>query len=159
MSPVVPWRRILLAGPIAGVVWLAAVFAIFGPAQAILSDPAHQSPKVVAVFTTLEPPPLAVTTPWAVALGFLVLATVYSAVYAILSASLPGAGWRKGVSFGLLLWLVQILWFEFFMLWNVLREPAALVLLELALWLLVTQILGIAIALLCRPRQAAMPAV
>ncbi len=149
--------RLAIAGPLVGIVWLVALFVFFGPAQVILQNPDYQSAKMLAVFGQLEPPPLMATAPWLVVLGFLVLATIYTGVFAVVAPALPGEGWRKGIGYGLILWLVQILWFEFFIVWNVLREPATLVLLELALWLLVTQVVGITIALLVTVRVRTEP--
>jgi hypothetical protein len=41
---------------------------------------------------------------------------------------------------------MMALWFEFYLPWNVLHEPAPLVALELVLWLGVMLLVGIAIA-------------
>ena len=47
----------------------------------------------------------------------------------------------------LIAWGLMAPWFEFYLPWNVMREPFALALLELLLWALVLQLVGIVMAL------------
>lgn len=54
--------------------------------------------------------------------------------------------WRRGLRFGLLSWILMVPWFEFYLPWNVLREPAALVALEMLCWAGVLLLVGITIA-------------
>jgi hypothetical protein len=54
--------------------------------------------------------------------------------------------WRRGLRFGFVGWLLMAPWFEFYLPWNVLREPAPLVALELACWAAVLLGVGLAIS-------------
>jgi len=139
--------RIVAAGTAAGLAWLLGITVIFGPAQAILADPALQSAKFLRVFTEIEPLPRAATSPWILFVGLTLIGVIHAAVFAALRDALPGRGWRKGVSFGLIAWALMVPWFEFYLPWNVMHEPFALVLLEAVLWALVLQLVGIVIAL------------
>lgn len=57
-----------------------------------------------------------------------------------------GSIWARGRTFGLVIWLAAIPWFEFYLPFNVLREPLLLALLEGACWLLTLQLVGLAVA-------------
>jgi hypothetical protein len=60
---------------------------------------------------------------------------------------LGGPAWRKGIAFGVAAWALMVPWFEFYLPWNVMREPFALVLVECACWLFVLMLAGVAAAL------------
>ncbi len=139
--------RIIIAGIAGGLAWYVGLLIFFGPAQVILSDPAWQSPKFLAVFTEIEPLPRSVTEPWSLFVGLAIVGLIYSAVFAALGSGVPGEGWRKGVAFGLIAWALMVPWFEFYLPFNVMHEPLALVLLEALLWALVLQLVGITIAM------------
>lgn len=149
-----PWSRTLIAGFVGGVALIAGLIIFFGPAQSILANPEYQSAKMIAVFFELEPLPRSGTQPLALAVGLLLIGVLHGAVYAWVAPALPGVGWRKGFAYGLVLWCLMIVWFEFFMLWNVLHEPLPLILLEGALWMLTLQLEGTAIAAVYRYRDA-----
>lgn len=141
------FRAALLAGIAGGVAWMLGLLVFFGPAQAILASPDYQSAKFLAVLTQLEPLPRAAAAPWILPVGLLAIGIVYGFVYASLRAALSGPPLVKGAKFGLLAWGLMALWFEFYLPWNAMHEPAVLVLLELVLWLLVLMGTGVAIAL------------
>ena len=153
------WGRAAIAGVAGGIALLAGVFLFFGPAQSVLADPAHQSPKIIAIFFELEPLPRMVTDPFLAYAGFVLIGLIHGLVFALVAPALPGRGWMKGLSFGAVLWLVMVVWFEFFMLWNVLGEPLPLIALELVLWLLTVTLESLVIALVYGDRTAAAPAV
>lgn len=138
---------IIAAGIAGGLAWLLGLTVFFGPAQAILADPALQSAKFLRVFTEIEPLPRVATNPWVLPLALTIIGVIHASVFAALRQGLPGRGWRKGSTFGLAVWALMVPWFEFYLPWNVMHEPLALVLLEAALWALVLQLVGIAIAL------------
>lgn len=139
--------RIIAAGVAGGLAWLAGLYVFFVPAQTILADPALQSAKFLRVFTEIEPLPRAATSPWILLLALPSIGVIHASVFAALRHGLPGRGWREGASFGLIAWALMVPWFEFYLPWNVMHEPFALVLLEALLWALVLQLVGIAIAL------------
>lgn len=149
--------RAIVAGVAGAVAWLVGLALVFGPAQAILADPALQSAKFLAAFTE-DPLPRAGDGPWVVPAGVLLVSMVHAFVFAWLAPGLPGRGWRKGFAFGLCAWLLMTPWFEFYLPWNVMREPLPLVLLEVVLWGIVMQMVGLAIAIVYRPRPPEAPA-
>ena len=123
-----------LAGVAGGVASVFVLGFFFGIARGIIQNPAYQSPKLIAVWTSLHPLPRAVTQPWLIFLGFVLLGALHGLVFAQIAPSLPGRGWRKGLSFAVVLWVLMPLFFEFYTPWNMFHEPEPLVLLELLLW-------------------------
>ena len=140
-----PWGRGLIAGVAGGLAWLAGILLIFGPAQSILADPGLQSAKFLMAFTS-EPAPLISTRPWVLPLGLIGIGVLWGWVYAWLSGSWSGAWWQRGLRFGGVAWVMMVPWFEFYLPWNVLREPAALVMLEMLCWAGVLMGVGLAMA-------------
>jgi hypothetical protein len=138
--------RTALAGLAAALAWLLGIQIVFGPAQGLIADPARQSAKFLAAFSQ-EPLPRVAETPWVLPAGLLVIGMIFAAVYAWLEPKLRGRAWRKGIAFGVAAWALMVPWFEFYLPWNVMREPFALVLVECACWLLVLVLVGLATAM------------
>jgi hypothetical protein len=136
----------IIAGGVAGALaWFSGITVIFGPVQAILADPAQQSAKFLAAFA--EPPlPRMAEGPEVLLAGLFVVALIHASVYAWLEGKLAGNVLGRGLAFGLVAWALMGPWFEFYLPWNVMREPLPLVLLELFCWLVVQLLVGIAIA-------------
>lgn len=142
----------LLAGAFAGAVaWYIGMMLFFGPAQAILANPEYQSEKFLKVFTQIEPYPHTASSPWVMYIGLLIISFCYSFVFALLIDKMHANRWKRGIFFGSISWLLMIPWFEFYLPWNVMHEPMALVLLEGVLWFLVLQLVGISISW-CYPK-------
>lgn len=150
MKPRIHLGRALLAGAVGGLVGGAVLAVLFRLSADFLLNPAHQSAKLIQVWTTLEPLPRALVQPAAVAAGFGFLGVLHGLVFALLAPALPGEGWRKGVSFAALLWLFSYVFFEFFTPWNLFHEPLPLVLYELLLWLVGALSEGLLIAFVYR---------
>lgn len=141
--------RTIFAGLVGGVTWIAAMTFLFGLAQAILTDPDYQSAKFLDVIGRADPPPRMMETPWILPAGLLLLGVISSIAYRIVRQAFAGdAWWRKGLRFGALAWLLMVPWFEFYLPWNVMREPLLLAILESLLWLGVLLATGLAIALI-----------
>lgn len=135
--------RILASGTAAATAWLVGLLIVFGPAQRILADPSRQSPKFLSVFT--EPPlPYVSERPEILPIGLLLIGLIYACTFEWLGRKLPGTPLRKGLSFGLIAWTLMVPWFEFYLPWNVMREPFSLVLFETFCWLVV--LLGVGVA-------------
>lgn len=128
----------------AGIVWFIGilVFFVFSGAQGILANPEFQSQKFIDAFTK-EPLPLAGKNPLIVPLGLIVVGAFTALVFVFLNEKLNYGLLKKGVVFGLIHWALMIPWFEFYLPYNVMREPFMLVLLEMFLWLCVTLLIGI----------------
>lgn len=126
---------------------MGALLLLFGPAQAVLADPAYQSEKFVTVMARLQPLPRAVEAPWVLPAGVLAIGALYGLVYHFVRTAFgEKPWWKKGLRFGAVAWALMVPWFEFYLPWNVMREPASLVLLEMALWLGVLLVTGLTIA-------------
>lgn len=136
----------VLAGAAGGAAWLVGLVVFFAPAQVVLADPAHQSAKFLAVMGTIEPLPRIAGIPWALPVALLSIGIVYGFVYGRLRPALGAGALGRGLRFGVVAWALMAPWFEFYLPWNAMHEPAALVVLELALWLAVMLAVGTAIA-------------
>jgi len=138
--------RGILSGLAGGIAWLAGFILVFGPAQAVLADPARQSSKMLAAFGEGDGAPRAAASPGVLIAGLLAIAVLWGCVYVVLSRPWKGSWLRRGAAFGALGWALMVPWFEFYLPWNVLLEPAPLVLLEMICWALVLQGVGLTIA-------------
>ena len=120
-----------------GFIWYLCfmTFFIFSQAQQILSDPEHQSSKFLKVLTELEPLPRIFENPWILYTGIYLISTLAIIVFIFLNEKLSGGWLKKGITFGLINWVLMIPWFEFYLPYNVMHEPFILVLLECVLWL------------------------
>ena len=148
MNPVL---RYILAGLAAGFTMLAAALATFGPAQSILADPTLQSAKFLDAFAG-DPPPRAAAAPLIFPLGLIGLGFLNALAFQLLYRGLPRNWFAAGLAYGFAAWLIAFPWFEYYLPWNVMLEPAPLVFLELACWLCVMLAGGIALAFVYRGR-------
>lgn len=135
-----------LAGLAGGVAWFLGILLVFGPAQAVLGDPDLQSAKLLAVFSPEGAAPRMIEAPALVLAGLLGIGVLWGWMYVWLAASWTGAWWGRGLRFGGIGWVLMVPWFEFYLPWNVLLEPAPLVALELVCWAVVLVGVGLAIA-------------
>ena len=140
------WLRGVLAGVAGGLAWRFGLLWIFGPAQALLADADRQSAKMLGVFAPGPDAPRMYAEPRIVWVGLIAIALAWGCWYVWLTRSWLGAWWWRGIRFGALAWTFMVPWFEFYLPWNVLREPAPLVLLEMACWAGVMLGVGLAIA-------------
>jgi hypothetical protein len=140
-----PLLRGLVAGLCGGLAWLVGLVVFFGPAQAVLGDPALQSEKMLHAFHS-EPGPRLSAAPWLLIVGLLIIGAMWGGIYVWLSRDWAGAWWRRGLRFGAVGWVLMVPWFEFYLPWNVLWEPPALVALEMACWAGVLATVGVTIA-------------
>lgn len=134
-----------LAGLAGGAAWLVGVLLFFGPAQAILADPGLQSAKMLAAFTA-DPLPRVAEAPWLLPLALGVIGVLWGWVYGWVSGAWDARWWGRGLRFAVVGWVLMVPWFEFYLPWNVLHEPAPLVLLEMICWAGVMAGVGLAIA-------------
>jgi hypothetical protein len=137
-----PIGRTLLGGLAAGLAVNLAILLTFRlvgfglDAHGILLNPSLQSQKLIALWTVIEPLPLIVTHPVAMALGFVALAVLHAFVYRWLAPGWPPGILRRALRMTALLFFLSYLFFEFFTPFNQLHEPLPLVALELAFWAL-----------------------
>jgi hypothetical protein len=99
----------------------------------LLSSPS-QSPKLIAVWTTLEPLPLVVASPAPVILGMMLFGVVHAFIYRSVSVAWPVGILPRAMRFAGLVFFMAFVFWEFFTPFNLFGEPLPLVGLELLFW-------------------------
>ncbi len=133
--------RIIPAGLLGGVAGNGALGVLFSspPVRKVLYDPALQSRLFIDV-TSIRNIPLSVV-------GLVVLSVVHAWLFSVLSPSVPGRTWlRKGLFWGLTIWLMYWVFQEWFIYHTLLGEPWFLNLLELLLLLVGSLVEGVFIS-------------
>jgi hypothetical protein len=144
--------RTLLAGLAAGTAMNAAMlltFRLLGfgwDGDGILLRSPSQSPKLIAVWTELEPIPLVVNAPASIIIGILLFGIVHAFLYRWLSPAWPPGVLKKGLRFSALVFVMTFLFWEFFTPFNLFGEPLHLIVLELLFWGCVALADGLVIA-------------
>jgi hypothetical protein len=132
--------KTVVAGIAGGIAFCVGTFVTFfligsGPDQSgPLSDPSRQSAKVIAVFTTIEPLPLFETKPHLIMLGYVLFGVAHAFLFRSVRSAWPPTAFARTWRLALLTWSLSYLFFELLGPFNLLGEPAALVLLELSFW-------------------------
>ncbi len=139
------WLRSSMAGLAGGLAWYVGMLVIFGAVQSILTDPNLQSTKMMAAFTN-PPYPRTSETPAILLIGLATIGLFWGWVYTVIARAWSVPWWQRGVRFAALSWALMVPWFEFYLPWNVLKEPAALVALEMLCWAGVLLLVGMTIA-------------
>ncbi len=137
-----------LGGGLVGNIVLAILFA--NPiTQSILYDPALQSRLFIDI-TPQRNIPVSVA-------GLVILSAAHGWLYAQFAPSIPGFTWvRKGLFWGLTIWLMFWVFQEWFIYRTLLGEPIALNLFELVLLLCGSLAEGLVIAFCLRSREPAV---
>jgi hypothetical protein len=133
--------KILLAGLVGGFVGNGVLGALFSspPVQAILYNPEWQSQLFLDI-TPKRNIPVSVA-------GLVALSVIHGWLFDILRPSIPGQTWlRKGLFWGVTIWLMYWLFQEWFIYNTLLGEPLLLNTLELAILLMGSMVEGIIIA-------------
>jgi len=144
--------RTLLAGLAGGAALnlvMLLTFRLIGfgwDGNGILLDPSIQSHKLIAVWTQIEPIPLAVSRPAPIIVGLLLFGVGHSFIYRWLAPAWPlgikARAWRMAA----LLFFLSFLFFEFFTPFNMFGEPLLLITLELTFWVIIAFVEAFAIA-------------
>ena len=100
----------------------------------ILLDPSLQSPKLIAVWTHIEPLPLVVNSPAPIIIGLIFFGIGHAFIYRWLSASWPQGIAARAWRMAALIFFLSFLFWEFFTPFNQFGEPLKLILLELVFW-------------------------
>ena len=119
-------------------------FGVHG--DGILMNPAIQSPKLIAVWSTLEPLPLVVNRPLPIILGIVLFGVAHAFLYRWICPAWPAGMVRRALSFAALVFVLTFLFWEFFTPFNQLGEPLRLIALELVFWGVIALVDGFAIA-------------
>jgi len=140
--------RIVLAGIVGGFLGNGVLGALFAspPVKRLLYDPSLQSRLFIDVTPTRNIP-LSVG-------GLIVLSVVHSWLFSVFSPSVPGRTWlRKGLFWGLTIWLMYWVFQEWFVYHTLLGEPWFLNVLELSLLLVGSLVEGVFISWILRERS------
>jgi sensor histidine kinase YesM len=133
--------RILIAGLIGGFIGNGVLGALFSspPIQSILYNPELQSQLFIEI-TPKRNIPVSVA-------GLVVLSVIHAWLFSLLMPSIPGNTWlKKGLFWGLTIWLMYWLFQEWFIYNTLLGEPLILNALELTLLMAGSVVEGIVIA-------------
>lgn len=133
--------RILVAGLVGGFIGNGVLGALFSisPIQSILYNPEWQSQLFIEI-TPKRNIPVSVA-------GLVLLSIIHAWLFNVLMPSIPGKIWlKKGLFWGLTIWLMYWLFQEWFIYNTLLGEPFLLNTLELTILLLGSLVEGIIIA-------------
>lgn len=133
--------KILVAGLLGGFIGNGVLGALFSspPVQAILYNPEWQSQLFIEI-TPKRNIPVSVA-------GLVVLSIIHAWLFSVLMPSIPGRTWaKKGLFWGLTIWLMYWLFQEWFIYNTLLGEPLLLNVLELTILMLGSLVEGIVIA-------------
>lgn len=145
--------RIVIAGLVGGFIGNGVLGAIFSspPIHSILYDPKFQSELFIQITPTRNIP-VSVG-------GVVILSIIHGWLFSTFKPAIPGQTWlRKGLFWGLTIFLMYWLFQEWFIYHTLLGEPILLNLLELSMLLAGSLVEGVVIALfLARGRISAGP--
>jgi hypothetical protein len=153
--------KTVLAGIAGGMTFnLAMLFTFraigFGwDGQGILITAAMQSPKLIAVWTSLQPLPMIVANPAPIIGGIVLFGIGHAFVYRWLAAAWPAGILPRALRFAGLQFCMTFLFWEFFTPFNQFGEPLPLVALELLFWGVIALAEAFVIAAILEPRKAA----
>jgi len=137
------WKRLAIAIPIVAVANMFLLYGLFmNPISQniIFSETVGQSPKLVAVWNTLEPVPSQLS----LIPALIITPAIFSFFFAVLYDSIPGKGrLKKGFAYGIILWGTIAIFFELFTPLGLFGEPLHLLGYELFLWFVGLVIVGI----------------
>jgi hypothetical protein len=152
--------KTILAGIAGGMTFnLAMLFTFraigFGwDGQGFLITSSMQSPKLIAVWTTLEPLPMIISNPAPIIGGIVLFGIGHAFVYRWLSAAWPAGIVPRALRFAGLHFFMTFMFWEFFTPFNQFGEPLALVALELVFWAIIALSEAFVIAAILEPRKA-----
>jgi hypothetical protein len=109
-----------VAGAFASLVLTGILYTVAMP---LLFSAQYQSKKVLDVYQTIQPLPLLTTNIGVFLVGSIIVATTRNLVFTKLYNGIPGVGIRKGLAWGLAVWLIMIIYAEFYTTVNLLGEP------------------------------------
>jgi hypothetical protein len=128
-----PISKILLAGLIGGVtlnIIMLLTFRMLGfgwNGGGILLDPSIQSPKLIAVWTQMEPLPLVVARPATIILGLVLFGIGHAFIYQWLAPAWPSGIKARAWRLAVLVFFFSFLFWEFFTPFNQFGEPLPLI--------------------------------
>jgi hypothetical protein len=119
----------------------------------ILLDPSIQSPKLIAIWTQIEPLPLVVSNPGPIVGGLMLFGLIHGFMYRWLSPAWPIGITARALRFAVLIFILAYVFWEFFTPFNQFGEPVRLLLLELGFWITIALAEAFAIAFVMEWRR------
>lgn len=144
--------KTVLAGVAGGLAMNVAMFLTFRllgfgwKGGGILLDPTLQSPKLIDVWTRLEPLPLVVSHPLIIIIGLILFGIGHAFVYRWLSRAWPDGIGARTWRMALILFFFSYVFWEFFTPYNQFGEPLPLIGIELFFWAIIALSEALAIA-------------
>lgn len=128
------WKKLGIAIPVTAIVNMFVLYGLFmNPVsqEIIFSESIGQSPKLVAVWTQIEPIPQVTS----LIPALIITPIIFSFFFAILYDSIPGhSKVKKGLTYAIILWGTIAVFFELFTPLGLFGEPLHLLAYELLLW-------------------------
>lgn len=144
----IDYKRLALTVAVAAPTNMFLLFGLFlNPLsqQIIFSEAMGQSPKLVGVWTQIEPIPSLLSQ----APALLAMPSIATVIFARFYDQLPTSDRRvKGLSFGIMLWALVAVFFELFTPFGLFGEPPLLLAYELTLWFVAMSSIGTIMGLL-----------
>jgi hypothetical protein len=100
----------------------------------ILISHSTQSPKLIAIWTELEPIPLVVSKPAPIVIGLILFGIGHAFLYRWLAPAWPQGTIARTLRLSMLVFFLSFLFWEFFTPFNLFGEPLPLIGLELVFW-------------------------
>jgi hypothetical protein len=144
--------KTILSGIIGGIVLSIVMYILFGVVgfglnfDGVLLNPNVQSAKLIAVWTEIEPIPLAFTNPLLFSIGLILFGIIHAFIYRWLSPAWPPSVKERAFRLMLLIFFLSYSFFEFFTPFNMFGEPLPLIALELTFWAIIALCEAFAIA-------------
>ncbi|MBI4642977.1 MAG: hypothetical protein HY790_07760 [Deltaproteobacteria bacterium] len=120
----------------------------------ILLDPGLQSPKLIAVWTQMEPLPLVVANPAPIVVGLFIFGVGHACIYRWLAPSWPRGIGPRAWRLAALIFFLSFLFWEFFTPFNQFGEPLPLLGLQLFFWMIIAGAEALVIAALCERKPS-----
>lgn len=121
----------------------------FQVGHGVLFESAIQSEKLKKVLFEMEPLPLMFTNGLLYMAGVAIIGIMHGLVFACIEPALPRGGRvKRGLAYGLILWTLMAVYFEFHAPFNMFGEPFSLVLVELGFWAIVLVVEGVILSLI-----------
>jgi len=149
-----------LAGAIAFVIAsIVSNVLFFQLGYSILFENELQSEKLRKVLFEMEPLPLMFSNGPLYMAGIAVIGVLHGLVFAYLEPALPSQGRvKRGLAYGVILWILMAVYFEFHAPFNMFGEPISLVFVELGFWAVVLAVEGVVLSFIYGATSSPNPA-
>jgi len=147
------WKKLAIAIPITAIVNMFLLYGLFmNPIsqQVIFSESLGQSPKLVSVWTQIEPIPQVTS----LIPALTITPVIFSFFFAVLYDSIPGhSKIKKGFAYAIILWGTIAVFFELFTPLGLFGEPLHLLAYELGLWFVGMIVSSMVLSSIYSPKQ------